>query len=193
MLNTATFKEVFSATIEYLVDRIHNNYAFQIIPNSFLANPNTSATFATILVNFLLGRLKDMGSKYYVGQQKFLSFCINNIKIETWTSWYIRNTLIISAQSIKKRFFGEVFIWLGHLIARDVFCKKQFSLHEVLFSLKFDLSSFEKIYFENTLRIGWFLIPKHSCSRNRLVKKEFYPCQYLMEELVCICVCGSFY
>lgn len=63
MLNTATFKEVFSATIEYLVERIHNNYAFQIIPNSFLANPNTSATFATILVNFLLGRLKDMGTK----------------------------------------------------------------------------------------------------------------------------------
>lgn len=65
MLNTATFKEVFSATIEYLVERIHNNYAFQIIPNSFLANPNTSATFATILVNFLLGRLKDMGSMWY--------------------------------------------------------------------------------------------------------------------------------
>ena len=63
MLNTATFKEVFSATMEYLVERIHNNYAFQIIPNSFLANPNTSATFATILVNFLLGKLKDMGTK----------------------------------------------------------------------------------------------------------------------------------
>jgi len=63
MLNTATFKEVFTAMIEYLVERIHNNYAFQIIPNSFLANPNTSATFATILVNFLLGRLEDMGTK----------------------------------------------------------------------------------------------------------------------------------
>ncbi|XP_065666832.1 transformation/transcription domain-associated protein isoform X3 [Hydra vulgaris] len=63
MLNTATFKEVFSASIDYLVERIHNNYAFQIIPNSFLANPHTSATFATILVDFLLGKLKDMGTK----------------------------------------------------------------------------------------------------------------------------------
>ena len=35
----------------------------QIIPNSFLANPNTSATFATILVRFLLDRLDEMGSK----------------------------------------------------------------------------------------------------------------------------------
>ncbi|EDO27431.1 predicted protein, partial [Nematostella vectensis] len=33
-----------------------------IIPNSFLANPNTSATFATILVKFLLERLDQMGS-----------------------------------------------------------------------------------------------------------------------------------
>jgi len=63
MLNTATFKEVFTATIEYLVDRIHNNYALQIIPNSFLANPHTSATFATILVKFLLNKLEDMGTK----------------------------------------------------------------------------------------------------------------------------------
>eukprot|EP00794_Sanderia_malayensis_P003404 gene3404-3894_t len=63
MLNTATFKEVFTATIEYLVDRIHSNYALQIIPNSFLANPHTSATFATILVRFLLNKLEHMGTK----------------------------------------------------------------------------------------------------------------------------------
>jgi len=73
MLNTATFKEVFSATIEYLVERIHNNYAFQIIPNAFLANPNTSATFATILVNFLLGHLKDMGSMYILYNSKYIT------------------------------------------------------------------------------------------------------------------------
>eukprot|EP00118_Oscarella_pearsei_P018048 m.182512 g.182512 ORF g.182512 m.182512 type:complete len:66 (+) comp39295_c0_seq10:2017-2214(+) len=39
------FKEVFCLTIENLVVRIHNNYAFQIIPNTFLMNPNTSAIF----------------------------------------------------------------------------------------------------------------------------------------------------
>ncbi|KAK2564815.1 Transformation/transcription domain-associated protein [Acropora cervicornis] len=62
MMNTSTFKEVFTASIEYLVERIHTNYALQIIPNSFLANPNTSATFATILVRFLLDRLDEMGT-----------------------------------------------------------------------------------------------------------------------------------
>ncbi|XP_048580263.1 transformation/transcription domain-associated protein isoform X2 [Nematostella vectensis] len=62
MMNTSIFKEVFSASVEYLVERIHTNYALQIIPNSFLANPNTSATFATILVKFLLERLDQMGS-----------------------------------------------------------------------------------------------------------------------------------
>ncbi|KAJ7354743.1 hypothetical protein OS493_030520 [Desmophyllum pertusum] len=63
MMNTSTFKEVFTASIKYLVERIHTNYALQIIPNSFLANPNTSATFATILVRFLLDRLDEMGSE----------------------------------------------------------------------------------------------------------------------------------
>ncbi|RMX56332.1 hypothetical protein pdam_00004482 [Pocillopora damicornis] len=62
MMNTSTFKEVFTASIKYLVERIHTNYALQIIPNSFLANPNTSATFATILVRFLLDRLDEMGT-----------------------------------------------------------------------------------------------------------------------------------
>ncbi|KAJ8314001.1 hypothetical protein KUTeg_008562 [Tegillarca granosa] len=51
----------------YMVDRIHNNYALQIVANSFLANPTTSATFATILVDYLLARLEEMG-------------CLNNLQ-----------------------------------------------------------------------------------------------------------------
>ncbi len=47
-----------------MVDRIHNNYALQVVANSFLANPTTSATFATILVEFLLARLEEMGCKF---------------------------------------------------------------------------------------------------------------------------------
>ncbi len=47
-----------------MVDRIHNNYALQVIANSFLANPTTSATFATILVEYLLARLQEMGCEY---------------------------------------------------------------------------------------------------------------------------------
>ena len=49
---------------QYMVDRIHNNYALQIVANSFLANPTTSATFATILVEYLLARLEEMGCMY---------------------------------------------------------------------------------------------------------------------------------
>ena len=47
-----------------MVDRIHNNYALQVVANSFLANHTTSATFATILVEYLLARLEEMGCKF---------------------------------------------------------------------------------------------------------------------------------
>ncbi|XP_041366452.1 transformation/transcription domain-associated protein-like [Gigantopelta aegis] len=62
MMSPITFKEIFSSVIEYMVERIHNNYALQIVANSFLANLQTSATFATILVEYLLDRLEEMGS-----------------------------------------------------------------------------------------------------------------------------------
>ncbi|XP_052224459.1 transformation/transcription domain-associated protein-like isoform X9 [Dreissena polymorpha] len=62
MMSPFTFKEIFATTIEFMVDRIHNNYALQIVANTFLANPTTSATFATILVEYLLARLEEMGS-----------------------------------------------------------------------------------------------------------------------------------
>nr|XP_039255466.1 transformation/transcription domain-associated protein-like [Styela clava] len=61
ILSPSTFKEIFSTTITYMVDRIYKNYALQIVANSFLASPHTSPTFATILVEYLLERLKDMG------------------------------------------------------------------------------------------------------------------------------------
>merc|ERR550532_681853 len=62
MMSAQTFKEIFSTTVEYMVDRIHHNYALQIVANSFLANSTTSATFATILVEYLLVRMEEMGS-----------------------------------------------------------------------------------------------------------------------------------
>lgn len=41
----------------------HRPFLFgQIVANSFLANPTTSALFATILVEYLLDRLPEMGS-----------------------------------------------------------------------------------------------------------------------------------
>lgn len=61
ILNLQNFKELFSVHIEYLVDRIGENYALQIIPNAFLANSTTTTAFATILIGFLLERLEEMG------------------------------------------------------------------------------------------------------------------------------------
>jgi hypothetical protein len=54
-----------------MVDRIHKNYALQIVANSFLANPTTSPTFATILVEYLLKRLEEMGCEYSGGRLIF--------------------------------------------------------------------------------------------------------------------------
>ncbi|KAK7109588.1 transformation/transcription domain-associated protein-like isoform X2 [Littorina saxatilis] len=62
MMSPVTFREIFSTNIEYVVERINQNYALQIVANAFLANLSTSSTFATILINFLLGRMEEMGS-----------------------------------------------------------------------------------------------------------------------------------
>ena len=50
-----------SIELQFLVERINQNYALQIIANSFLSNPSTSSTFATLLINFLLSRMEEMG------------------------------------------------------------------------------------------------------------------------------------
>jgi len=57
-----TFHEIFSTTIDYLVERTYRNYALQIVGSSFLANPAISSIFATILVEYLLERMEEMGS-----------------------------------------------------------------------------------------------------------------------------------
>jgi transformation/transcription domain-associated protein len=61
-MNPQTFNEVFSTMIDFVVERINSNYALQIVANSFLANPQTSPIFATILVEYLLERMEEMGS-----------------------------------------------------------------------------------------------------------------------------------
>jgi len=60
-----------------MVERIYNNYALQIVANSFLANLTTSATFATILVEYLLARLEEMGCKHPACSASFL--CIDHL------------------------------------------------------------------------------------------------------------------
>lgn len=63
MLNPYTFRELFSIGIETLVQRIHENNALQVVANNLLANSSTSAVFATILVEFLLEKLPEMGGE----------------------------------------------------------------------------------------------------------------------------------
>jgi len=65
-MNPVSFREIFIVTINNVVESIYNNYALQIVANSFLANVSTlstSPTFATILVEYLLARLEEMGCK----------------------------------------------------------------------------------------------------------------------------------
>ncbi|XP_071811547.1 transformation/transcription domain-associated protein-like isoform X3 [Apostichopus japonicus] len=61
-MHSLTFREIFQTTIDHMVESIYRNYALQIIANSFLANVATSATFATILVEYLLERMEEMGT-----------------------------------------------------------------------------------------------------------------------------------
>ena len=62
MMGPNTFKEIFSTTIDYVVERIFSNISLQIVANSFLANSATSPIFATILVEYLLGHMEEMGT-----------------------------------------------------------------------------------------------------------------------------------
>jgi transformation/transcription domain-associated protein len=48
-------------SIDHLVQRIHENNAIQVVANNLLANSTTSAVFATILVEFLLKKMPEMG------------------------------------------------------------------------------------------------------------------------------------
>jgi len=56
-----TFREIFTVSIDYLVERIYENSALQVVANNLLANPSTSAIFATILVEYLLNKMPEMG------------------------------------------------------------------------------------------------------------------------------------
>ncbi|GIY45230.1 hypothetical protein CDAR_3781 [Caerostris darwini] len=62
IMHPLTFREVFSTTIEFFVECMHKNQALQVMVNSFLAHETSSHIFATILVEYLLKRMEEMGS-----------------------------------------------------------------------------------------------------------------------------------
>lgn len=62
VMDQHTFREIFSTTVEYMVERIAHNFALQTVGNSFLSNSVTSPIFATVLVEYLLGRMEEIGN-----------------------------------------------------------------------------------------------------------------------------------
>ncbi|XP_035793214.1 transcription-associated protein 1-like isoform X2 [Anopheles albimanus] len=60
-MDPQNFQEIFASTIDFMVDRLYKNNTLQVIANSFLANPKTSPLFATVLVEYLLERMDEMG------------------------------------------------------------------------------------------------------------------------------------
>ncbi|EDW01948.1 GH20167 [Drosophila grimshawi] len=62
MMHSQNFQEIFATSIDFLVERIYKNQSLQVIANSFLANPTTSPLFATVLVEYLLEKMEEMGS-----------------------------------------------------------------------------------------------------------------------------------
>lgn len=62
MLHQLTLKDIFSQTIDFLVEQTFKNSSITILSSFFLATPATSCTFATILIEYLISKMDLMGS-----------------------------------------------------------------------------------------------------------------------------------
>ena len=62
LLPQVTLKEIFTQTIDYIIERTFKNSNISIISSFFLATTPTSCTYATILIEYLLNRMDQMGS-----------------------------------------------------------------------------------------------------------------------------------
>lgn len=60
-LNVHTLKEIFTQSIEFLIERTFKNPNLTALSSYFLATPATSCTFATILIEYLLKQMEQMG------------------------------------------------------------------------------------------------------------------------------------
>lgn len=63
LLHPQTLKEIFSQTIDFLIEHAFKNANSSIISSYFLATPATSCTFATILIEYLIDKMELMGCK----------------------------------------------------------------------------------------------------------------------------------
>jgi len=60
-LHQLTLSEIFSQTIDFIIERTFKNANIYILSSYFLATPATSCTFATILIEYLLKKMEIMG------------------------------------------------------------------------------------------------------------------------------------
>lgn len=60
-LHQSTLSEIFSQTIDFIIERTFKNANIYILSSYFLATPATSCTFATILIEYLLKKMEIMG------------------------------------------------------------------------------------------------------------------------------------
>ena len=58
------FRAVFTANIDHMVERLNKNPLLQTVANYLLANKEVSSIFATIVVEYLLERMDEMGCKF---------------------------------------------------------------------------------------------------------------------------------
>ncbi len=60
-LHQLILSEIFSQTIDFIIERTFKNANIYILSSYFLATPATSCTFATILIEYLLKKMEIMG------------------------------------------------------------------------------------------------------------------------------------
>uniref|UniRef100_A0A8D8TZY5 Transformation/transcription domain-associated protein n=1 Tax=Cacopsylla melanoneura TaxID=428564 RepID=A0A8D8TZY5_9HEMI len=77
LMTPQTFREIFASTIDYMVDRMAHNYTLQVISNSFLVTRDTSPVFATVLVEYLLEHMEEMGN----GNVERSNLCLKLFKL----------------------------------------------------------------------------------------------------------------
>lgn len=60
-LHSSTLTEIFTQTIDFIIERTFKNANIYMLSSYFLATPATSCTFATILIEYLLKKMELMG------------------------------------------------------------------------------------------------------------------------------------
>ncbi|CRK92144.1 CLUMA_CG005737, isoform A [Clunio marinus] len=61
-MTSQNFQEIFTGTIGFLIQKMIDNQNLQVIINTFLSYRSTSPLFATVMVEYLLERMEEIGS-----------------------------------------------------------------------------------------------------------------------------------